>query len=158
LNLTEIVGYQHSIWYILLQPVAFIIFLIAATAELNRAPFDMPEAEQELTGGFHTEYTGIRFALFFLSEYSNLLCMSALGATLFLGGWQGPLLPGWIWFLIKIYIMIFLFMWIRWTYPRARLDHLMKFNWKFLIPLALVNILLTGVVVKVLQYFHVIGV
>jgi NADH-quinone oxidoreductase subunit H len=153
LNLNEIVNTQKSFWFILIQPIAFIVFLVAATAELNRAPFDMPEAEQELVGGYHTEYTGIRFALFFLSEYANLFSLSALGATLFLGGWQGPLLPGWIWFIIKVYIMIFLFMWIRWTYPRARLDHMMKLNWKLLIPLALVNILLTGAGIKIFQYF-----
>ncbi len=151
LNLSEIVNAQKGLWYILLQPVAFVIFIIAATAELNRAPFDMPEAEQELVGGYHTEYTGMRFALFFLSEYANLFSLSALAATLFLGGWQGPLLPGWAWFIIKVYFMIFLFMWIRWTYPRARLDHMMKLNWKLLIPVALVNILLTGVGIKLFQ-------
>lgn len=157
LNLGEIVNAQKGVWYILVQPVAFIIFLVAAVAELNRGPFDMPEAEQELVGGYHTEYTGMRFALFFLSEYANLFSLSALGATLFLGGWQGPFLPGFVWFILKVYIMIFIFMWIRWTYPRARLDQMMKFNWKLLIPLALVNLLFTGTVIKVLQYFGIMG-
>jgi NADH-quinone oxidoreductase subunit H len=153
LNLSQIVTDQNKIWYIVLQPIAFIIFLIASTAELNRAPFDMTEAEQELVAGYHTEYSGMRFALFFLAEYANLFSMSALGATVFLGGWQGPILPSWLWFVIKVYIMILLNLWIRWTLPRFRLDHMMKLNWKILIPVSILNILLTGIGIKVYQYF-----
>ena len=157
LNLSNIISAQKHIWFIIVQPVAFVIFMIAATAELNRGPFDLPEAEQELIGGYHTEYTGMRFALFFLSEYANLFSVSALGAILFLGGWQGILFPSWIWFLIKVYIFIFVFMWLRWTYPRIRVDHMMKLNWKLLIPLSIANIFVTGIGIKVFQYFHLIG-
>lgn len=157
LDLSVIVNAQKNLWYIALQPVAFVVFLIAGTAELNRAPFDMPEAEQELVGGYHTEYTGMRFALFFLSEYANLFSISAIGATLFLGGWQGPYLPSFVWFLIKVYALILVFMWFRWTFPRFRMEQMMKFNWKVLIPLALVNILITGVGIKIFQYYQMSG-
>jgi NADH-quinone oxidoreductase subunit H len=157
MNLSEIVERQETFWYILAQPVAFIIFIIASIAEMNRAPFDIPEAEQELVAGYHTEYTGIRFALFFLSEFTSLLSLSALGATVFLGGWQGPFLPGWVWFILKTYVMIFLFMWIRWTFPRVRIDQMMKFNWKYLFPLALINILLTGAGIMVFKHFNLMG-
>lgn len=157
LNLSDIITAQNQTWFILVQPLAFIIFLIAGTAELNRGPFDLPEAEQELIGGYHTEYTGIRFALFFLAEYANLLSVSALAVTLFLGGWQGPLVPSWIWFIMKVYLMVFIFMWIRWTFPRIRMDHMMKFNWKYLLPLSIVNIFLTGIGIKIYQYFLMIG-
>lgn len=144
LNLQEIVAAQKNIWFILLQPLAFIIYFIAATAELNRGPFDMPEAEQELTGGAYTEYTGMRWALFFLAEYTNLVAVSALMATVFLGGWQGPWLPSWLWIIIKTYGVILVFFWIKWTFPRIRMDHLMSFSWKILVPLSLINVLLTG--------------
>lgn len=144
LNLQEIVAAQKNIWFILLQPLAFIIYFIAATAELNRGPFDMPEAEQELTGGAYTEYTGMRWALFFLAEYTNLVAVSALMATVFLGGWQGPWLPSWLWIIIKTYGVILVFFWIKWTFPRIRMDHLMSFSWKVLVPLSLINVLLTG--------------
>ena len=157
LNLTEIVVSQKGIWYILLQPIAFVIFIISALAELNRAPFDMIEAEQELIAGYHTEYSGMRFALFFMAEYANLFSVSALGVTLFLGGWQGPILPSWLWFMGKVYVMIFFIMWLRWTFPRIRIDKMMKFNWKFLIPLSIANILFTGIGIKIYQYFHMIG-
>lgn len=153
LNFSEIVVAQKSVWFILLQPVAFILFFISGTAELNRAPFDMPEAEQEIVAGFHTEYSGIRFAFFYLAEYANLFSMSALGATLFLGGWQGPILPSWIWFIGKVYFMVFLFLWVRWSLPRLRMDRMMKLNWKVLIPIAIANILLTGIGIKIYQYF-----
>jgi NADH-quinone oxidoreductase subunit H len=156
LNLNEIVIAQKSIWYILLQPVAFIIFIIAALAELNRAPFDMTEAEQEIIAGYHTEYSGMRFALFFMAEYANLFSVAALGVTLFLGGWQGPILPSWMWFLGKVYAMILVIMWIRWTYPRIRIDKMMQFNWKILIPISIANILVTGVGIKLFQYIQVI--
>lgn len=153
LNLSDIINAQKGYWFILIQPLAFVIMFIAGTAELHRAPFDFPEAEQELTAGYSTEYTGIRFAIFYLSEYTNMLAMSGLITTLFLGGWRGPFLPSWLWFIIKVYVLIFMFMWIRWTFPRIRIDKMMKFNWKYLIPLSLVNILLTGIGMKIYQYF-----
>lgn len=145
LRLSDIVAAQNNIWFILLQPVAFITYFIAATAELNRGPFDMPEAEQELTAGAYTEYTGMRWALFFLAEYTNLVAVSALASTMFLGGWQGPWLPSWLWIIIKTYFIMLIFMWMKWTFPRIRMDHLMAFSWKVLVPLSLANILLTGV-------------
>jgi len=144
LRLSDIVAAQNNIWFIILQPVAFITYFIAATAELNRGPFDMPEAEQELTAGAYTEYTGMRWALFFLAEYTNLVAVSALASTLFLGGWHGPWLPSWIWIIVKTYLIMLLFMWLKWTFPRIRMDHLMSFSWKVLIPVTLLNILLTG--------------
>ncbi|WP_366921644.1 NADH-quinone oxidoreductase subunit NuoH [Metallumcola ferriviriculae] len=154
LKMSDIVAAQSDVWYIVLQPVAFLIFFIAGTAELNRAPFDLPEGEQELIAGATTEYSGMRWALFFLAEYSNLVAMSALAVTLFLGGPAGPLAPSWIWFVIKVYIMIYVFMWVRWTYPRIRVDHLMNLNWKFLLPLSLVNILVTGIGIKIFEWFR----
>ncbi|MGB4702889.1 MAG: NADH-quinone oxidoreductase subunit NuoH [Syntrophomonadaceae bacterium] len=144
LRLSDIVAAQDNVWFILLQPIAFITYFIAATAELNRGPFDMPEAEQELTAGAYTEYSGMRYALFFLAEYTNLVAVSALLSTLFLGGWQGPWLPSWLWIIIKTYLVMFLFMWVKWTFPRIRMDHLMAFSWKVLIPVTLVNIVATG--------------
>jgi NADH-quinone oxidoreductase subunit H len=129
------------------QPIAAILFFIGITAETNRAPFDIPEAESELVGGFHTEYSGMRFALFFFAEYTNMLVLGALGATLFLGGWHGPLLPGPVWLLLKSYAVIFVMMWMRWTFPRLRFDQLMSFAWKLMIPLALVNLTVTALVV-----------
>lgn len=151
LNLSHIVGAQSKFWFILLQPVAFITYFIAATAELNRGPFDMPEAEQELTAGAYTEYTGMRWALFFLAEYTNLVAVSALAATLFFGGWQGPWLPSWIWIIIKTYLIMLVFMWLKWTFPRIRMDHLMSFSWKVLIPVSLINIVVTGVGIEILK-------
>lgn len=144
LNLSDIVKAQHNVWFILLQPIAFITYFIAATAELNRGPFDMPEAEQELTAGAYTEYTGMRWALFFLAEYTNLVAVSALASTMFLGGWQGPGLPSWLWIIIKTYLVMLVFMWMKWTFPRIRMDHLMSFSWKFLLPVSLANIVVTG--------------
>lgn len=144
LNLSDIVAAQSNVWFICLQPIAFIVYFIAATAELNRGPFDMPEAEQELTAGAYTEYTGMRWALFFLAEYTNLVAVSCLCATVFFGGWQGPWLPSWLWIIIKTYIIMLVFMWLKWTLPRIRMDHLMGFSWKFLILVALANVLVTG--------------
>lgn len=144
LNLSDIVAAQGNIWFICLQPIAFICYFIAATAELNRGPFDMPEAEQELTAGAYTEYTGMRWALFFLAEYTNLVAVSCLCATVFFGGWQGPLLPSWLWVGIKTYLIMLVFMWLKWTLPRIRMDHLMAFSWKFLIIVTLANLVLTG--------------
>ena len=154
LNLGEIVVAQHNIWFILLQPVAFVTYFIAATAELNRGPFDMPEAEQELTAGAYTEYSGMRWALFFLAEYTNLVAVSALASTLFLGGWQGPWLPSWIWIIGKTYVVMLVFMWMKWTFPRIRMDHLMSFSWKVLIPVSLINIVITGAGIEL---FHGMG-
>jgi NADH-quinone oxidoreductase subunit H len=145
LDLESIVLAQ-GIPYIVFQPVAFGIFLVAAVAESNRNPFDIPEAESELTAGFHTEYGGIRFAYFFLTEYVNMFVLSALGVTLFLGGWRGPLLPGWVWFLGKTSALLFVFIWFRWTFPRFRADQLMDLGWKVLTPLAFLNLLVTGLV------------
>jgi len=147
-KLSDIVAAQGTCWYILLQPMAFIIYITCATAETNRAPFDLPEAESELVAGFHTEYSGMRFALFFLAEYTNMFIVSAIATVLFLGGWHGPILPGVIWFLLKVYALIFLMMWFRWTFPRVRFDQLITFAWKILIPLAFANLLITALVLK----------
>jgi len=147
-KLSDIVAAQSGLWYIVTQPVAFLLFITCATAETNRAPFDLPEAESELVAGFHTEYSGMRFALFFLAEYTNMFIASAVGAVLFLGGWHGPFLPGVVWFLLKVYALIFLMMWFRWTFPRVRFDQLITFAWKILIPLAFANLLITALVMK----------
>lgn len=154
LNLGDIVNAQQRFWFVLLQPVAFLVYFISVTAELNRGPFDMPEAEQELTAGAYTEYTGMRWALFFLAEYTNLVAVSALAATLFLGGGHGPVLPSWLWIIIKTYLIMLVFMWLKWTFPRIRMDHLMAFSWKILIPVSLANILVTGMG---LQFFRMMG-
>ncbi len=150
LSLYEIAMEQSPIPYILFQPLAAVIFFIAATAETNRAPFDIPEAESELIGGFHTEYSGMRFGMFFFAEYSNMVIVCALATILFLGGWHGPVLPGVVWFLIKVYALIFIMMWFRWTFPRLRFDQLLKFSWLLLVPLAVANLLVTALVLKLL--------
>jgi NADH-quinone oxidoreductase subunit H len=147
-KLTDIVAAQSGVWFVVVQPLAFLLFITCATAETNRAPFDIPEAESELVAGFHTEYTGMRFALFFLAEYTNMFIVSAVATVLFLGGWHGPFLPGVVWFLLKVYAVIFLLMWFRWTFPRVRFDQLVTFAWKILIPLAFVNLLITAFVLK----------
>ena len=155
-NLNVIVKAQSTVPFIVLQPLAFVIFIIAGLAELNRAPFDLVEADQEVVAGPFTEYTGLRWGLFFLGEYGNMTAMAALGATVFLGGWQGPLiLPGFVWFFMKTGIIIFFMMWVRWTFPRIRIDHLMHLAWKVLLPLAILNILLTGFGIYI--YRFVIG-
>lgn len=148
LSLVDIVNAQRdTLWYVLVQPLGFVIFLIAAVAETNRAPFDLPEAESELVAGYHTEYAGLKFAMFFLAEYINMIIISALGATLFLGGFAGPWLPGVVWLAIKIAALLFLFIWLRATLPRLRYDRLMQFGWKVLLPLATLNLVVTGIVV-----------
>jgi NADH-quinone oxidoreductase subunit H len=148
LSLVDIVhAQQDTVWYILFQPLGFVLFLIAAVAETNRAPFDMPEAESELVAGYHTEYGGLKFAMFFLAEYINMIIVSALGATLFLGGFSGPWLPGVVWLAIKVAALLFVFIWIRATLPRLRYDRLMKLGWKVLLPLATVNLVVTAIVV-----------
>ena len=124
--------------------VGFILFFICAVSEVNRTPFDIPEGESEIVAGFHTEYSGMKFALFYMAEFLNAFAFSALGATLFLGGWQGPLLPSWIWFGLKTFCLIFIMIWFRGTLPRLRVDQLMSYAWKFLLPMGLVNILATG--------------
>lgn len=147
LSLVEIVGAQARTWFIILQPIGFLIFLICAVAETNRAPFDLPEAETELVAGFHVEYSSMKFAMYFMAEYANMITVSAMATTLFLGGWRGPWLPPVVWFLIKLYLFIFLFIWLRGTLPRFRYDQLMRFGWKVLLPVALVNIMVTAVFV-----------
>lgn len=151
LKMGDIVNAQSSIskWFIFLQPVGFLIFLIAGNAEINRAPFDLPEAESELVSGFITEYSALKFAFFFLAEYTNLFLTSAIATTLFLGGWQGPFLPSFVWFIIKVYLVVTFLMWIRWTFPRIRVDQLMEFSWKYLIPIAFLNLIITAIVVKI---------
>ncbi len=151
-NLIDIVRYQKDMWLVIKQPVAFITYMIAAIAELNRAPFDLPEAESELVGGYHTEYSSMKFALFFLGEYANMVVSSAIATALFLGGWYAPVhwlsfIPGPIWFLIKTFALFFFMLWIRWTYPRLRYDQLMGMCWRFLMPVTLLNILGTGLFV-----------
>ncbi len=153
-SLRDIVQYQKDMWMIFKQPVAFICYLIAAIAELNRAPFDLPEAESELVGGYHTEYSSMKFAMFFLGEYANMVVSSAIATCLFLGGWYSPFgilpfIPGFIWFLIKTFLLFFFMLWIRWTYPRVRFDQLMYMSWKVLMPVVLINILVTGFIVTI---------
>lgn len=135
---------SQDVWYIVKQPIGFLIFLICGFAECNRNPFDLPEAENELVAGFHVEYSSMKFALFFMAEYAHMIVLSALVATLFLGGWRGPVLPGVVWFLLKVFALLFFFVWVRATYPRFRYDQLMKFGWKVLFPVSLLNILVTG--------------
>jgi NADH-quinone oxidoreductase subunit H len=149
--------YNSGVWFLFVQPVAFVIYMIGGLAETNRSPFDLPEAESELVGGFHTEYSGMRFALFFLAEYTNMIIVSSVATTLFFGGWLPPFpnvkalaflyyVPSWIWFTLKTFLILYLFLWIRATLPRYRYDQLMRVGWKVLIPLALANIVVTGVV------------
>src|SRR5499425_1154783 len=149
--------YDQHIWYIVAQPIAFGLVVIGGLAETNRAPFDLPEAEQELTGGFHTEYSGMRFALFFLAEYANMIVVSSVVTTLFLGGWLPPFpntpalhvlysVPSWMWFFLKSFAFLYLFIWIRATLPRYRYDQLMRLGWKVLMPVAIANLVVTGIV------------
>jgi NADH-quinone oxidoreductase subunit H len=147
-SLKSIVEAQNGLWFVVYQPLAFLIYFIAAVAETNRTPFDLPEAESELVAGYHTEYSGMRFALFFLAEYTNIFIVSAVAVTFFLGGYQGPFLPGIVWFLLKAYLLVFVIMWLRWTYPRVRFDQLLNISWKALIPLAFINLLVTGGLLK----------
>ncbi len=147
LRLTDIVEAQRTVPMAVLQPLAFALFLICAFAETNRAPFDLPEAEQELTAGYMTEYSGIRWALFFLAEYVNVLTASLLVSILFLGGWYGPIAPGPHWLLVKVVLLLFTFIWVRATLPRFRYDRLMRFGWLVLMPLAVVNVFVTALVI-----------
>ncbi len=164
-NLMEIVEQQAGLrWNVLYQPLGFLIFLVASFAETNRTPFDLPEAEPELVGGYHTEYTGMKFGMFFLAEYGNVIAASAMMTTLFFGGWQVPFLPELLGlqegsvalallqiasFTIKVAIFVFFFIWVRWTVPRFRYDQLMRLGWKVLFPLSLANVLITGLVMLI---------
>ena len=151
MSLGDIVEAQKPIWFVIYQPLGALIFFIAVLAEVNRAPFDMPEAEQELTAGYHTEYSGMKFALFFMAEYIKMIAVSAVAATLFFGGYRGPFvdqLPilGPLYLLIKILLMLFFMIWVRATLPRLRYDRLMAFGWKILLPAAFINVLATAVI------------
>lgn len=150
MDLAGIAEAQRSVWFVFTQPVAALIYLIAGVAETNRAPFDLPEAESELVAGFHLEYGGVKFAFFFMAEYINMVTVGAVLTTVFLGGWYGPLFPGPWWVLIKIGLVLFLYFWFRSTFPRMRLDQWMNLAWKVLVPLALVHVLLTALVDKVI--------
>jgi NADH-quinone oxidoreductase subunit H len=147
LSMVDIVENQ-SIPYILIMPVAFVVYFLCATAEAGRSPFDLLEADSEIVAGYFIEYSGMKFAMFFLAEYINLFAIAAICTTLFLGGWKGPILPPYIWFLIKCFAVIFILMWFRGTWPRFRIDHMLDLAWKVFVPLSLVNILLIGVVTK----------
>jgi NADH-quinone oxidoreductase subunit H len=162
LSIREIVdgqsGYWFGVvprWFLFLQPIGFLIYAIAGVAETNRAPFDFPEAEQELVAGYNTEYSSVRFALFPQAEYINMTTMAAVATDLYLGGWHGPFIPaeyGWIWFLIKVAAILFFYIWMRWTVPRYRYDQLMQFGWKWLFPASVLNLLVTAALVL---YFNV---
>jgi len=145
-QMTEISTAQATgLWFIILQPIGFLIYFIAAIAETNRTPFDLPEAESELVAGYHTEYSGMQFALFFAAEYANIVLISAISTVLFLGGGTGPLLPGIVWFLIKTFGLVILIITFRWTFPRLRIDKVISFCWKILLPLSLINLGITAI-------------
>lgn len=149
LNLTDIINFQADMgmWFIIPQFLGFFVYMISSVAELNRSPFDLPEAESELVAGFFTEYSGFRFAMFMLAEYTYAIAIAALATTLFLGGWLGPaFLPGIVWFMLKVVGIMFIWFWLTATLPRARVDQLMNFGWKVLIPIALVNIVITSII------------
>ncbi|MBI2848834.1 MAG: NADH-quinone oxidoreductase subunit NuoH [Chloroflexi bacterium] len=150
LSMVSIVEAQ-TIPFIVLQPLGFIVYFIGAIAELNRSPFDLMEAESEIVAGYHTEYSGMKFSLFYVAEYFNLLAVASIATTLFLGGWRGPVLPPYLWFVLKLGGLFFIFLWLRGTLPRLRVDQLMDFAWKFLLPLALANIFLTGIGIWIWQ-------
>jgi NADH-quinone oxidoreductase subunit H len=155
MSVGDIVRAQSPIWYILLQPVGFLLFFIASVAEINRAPFDIPEAEQELTAGYHAEYSGMKFALFFMAEYDKMIIISFIGASLFLGGYWGPFVDtipwlGPIYLILKVVLLLFVLVWLRATLPRIRYDRLMAFGWKILLPIAILNVAVTAVLVVLL--------
>ncbi|WP_027718725.1 NADH-quinone oxidoreductase subunit NuoH [Desulfovirgula thermocuniculi] len=149
LNINDIVNAQRQVWFVFAQPLAFLIYLTAGISEVNRVPFDLVEGESEIIAGPYTEYSGMAYAMYMLAEYANMMVVACMATIMFLGGWLAPFgwtfLPSWFWFFIKVYALIFLFMWIRWTYPRIRVDQLMGFGWKVLVPLSLANIFVTGV-------------
>ncbi|MHB8840719.1 MAG: NADH-quinone oxidoreductase subunit NuoH [Candidatus Aquicultor sp.] len=150
-KLSSIVGAQH-IWYLILQPIGFVVFLVSTLAEINSTPFDLPETESELVNGYYTEYSGMRFMFFFFAEYVALFAAATLTTVLFLGGWHGPgpEYLGPIWFTIKTFAMIWVIMWIKWTLPRFRIDQVMDLGWKVLLPIALINVLVTGIVIMII--------
>jgi NADH-quinone oxidoreductase subunit H len=147
LRISDIIAWQVNapIWLIILQPIGFLVFFISSLAELNRTPFDLMEADSEIVAGYHIEYSGMRFALFFLAEYLNAFVAVAIAVTLFFGAWAGPILPPYVWFVIKCYALFFVLLWLRGTLPRVRVDQLMGLAWKGMVPLALVNIVVTGI-------------
>jgi len=146
LSLAEIGRAQKHMWFIVPQFVGFVVYLLAGIAETNRAPFDLPEAETELVAGFHTEFSSMKFAFYFLGEYANMMVVSGVAITVFLGAWQGPFLPGPVWFLIKLTAFLFFYVWLRATFPRLRYDQLMAFGWKVLLPVSLLNLVVTATV------------
>jgi NADH-quinone oxidoreductase subunit H len=147
LSLASIVRQQEHIWFIVPQFFAFVIYILCGIAETNRAPFDLPEAETELVAGFHTEFSSMKFALYFLAEYANMMVVSAIAISVFFGGWRGPFLPPVVWFLIKLSLFLFFYVWLRATFPRLRYDQLMAFGWKVLLPASLLNLTVTAIVV-----------
>jgi NADH-quinone oxidoreductase subunit H len=151
LRMNDIVTKQQNLWFIVPEIIAFIVYVIAAVAEVNRAPFDLPEAEQELIAGYHTEYSGLRFAMYFAAEYINMVTVSSIATTLFLGGWHpffiGPDELGPLWFILKVLLFLFGFIWLRATLPRLKYDRLMRFGWQVLLPLAVLNLVVTSVIV-----------
>lgn len=149
-SLVDIVAAQSHYPFILVQPLAFLIFSVSSLGEIKRIPFDLPEAENELVAGYHTEYSGMRFGLFFLGEYVTMVVLGSLVVVFFLGGWRGPVLPPLIWFALKVLVVVFVMIWTRGTHPRVRYDQLMHFGWKVLIPLALLNIIVTGGIILLL--------
>ena len=152
LKMSAIVEAQSNVWFIFLQPMAFLIYMTTALVESNRPPFNIVEGESEIIAGPFTEYTGMRWALFFLAEFANLLSIGILTSVLFLGGWQGPdFLPTQLWFWIKAFFMVIVYQWIGWTFPRLRIDTMLNFGWKVLLPLALINLLLTGIGIYVVN-------
>ena len=159
LSMVSIVDAQGA-WglpFVVLQPLAFVLYFIAAVAEVNRSPFDLPEGESEIVAGYHIEYSGIKFSMFLLAEYVNAFSICAIATTLFLGGWRGPILPSWAWFLIKSYFLYFVLIWLRGTLPRLRVDQLMNFAWKTLVPLALANLMVTALVAKLVPQNSLMG-
>jgi len=146
LNLVDIVNSQSSVfdWYVFKNPAAFVIYFICAVAETNRSPFDLPEAESELVAGYHTEYSSMKFGMYFVGEYANMITVGAIATTLFFGGWQGPLLPPIVWFVLKVAAFMIFYIWTRGTLPRFRYDQLMNFGWKYLLPIAVINVLVTA--------------
>ena len=149
LSLVEIVRQQERLWFVVPQFFAFVIYIVCGIAETNRAPFDLPEAETELVAGFHTEFSSMKFALYFLAEYANMMVVSAIAISVFFGGWRGPLLPPVLWFLIKLSLFLFFYVWLRATFPRLRYDQLMSFGWKVLLPASLLNMTITAVIIAI---------
>jgi NADH-quinone oxidoreductase subunit H len=146
-NLNDIVAAQENVWFIVPQFLGFVVFAIAGIAETHRVPFDLPEAESELVAGFHSEYSGMKFGMFFVGEYLGVTLISAMIATLFLGGWQGPFLPPLLWFALKTFSLIAVFILLRASLPRMRYDQLMSFGWKIMLPLSLANVMVTGAII-----------